>query len=90
MLRPTLPNTIFIDPIPRKGYSHGILLADHDSYPPILGVVTAAHPTVTQVEVGEVVVFRRYSYQYEEYSGGIANVMHIDNALGVIEDYYAE
>jgi hypothetical protein len=89
--RPVLPHTVLIKPFLGSGLTEGGLYVEyHKDYPPVVGLVLAAHPTVSLCAEGDVVVYTTYGYVEEDYSGGTLYAMHEDNIKAIIEDYPKE
>lgn len=84
----SLPHTVFIRPFLGSGHTpSGLYVEYHESYPPMLGRVTAAHPSIEVCQVGDVVMFHPYSYAEEDYHDGTLRVLHDKNITAILEGY---
>jgi len=87
-MRLVAPGSLSIEPFLGSGVTPGgIQVEYHESYPPVLGRVLAVHPTVTECSPGDVVVFRPYAYDEEDYTRGTIKVLYEKDVRAVIEGY---
>jgi chaperonin GroES len=86
---PVQPYTLTIWPFMHDGFTkNGIYVAHHHGLPTVLAYVKTLHPSITDLGVGDVVVYRQHHYETVSHKYLLPlHVMHYANVRAVIENY---